>query len=514
MKDFCKKSPNNSINILKINLTKGFNMVSPKSDAEEFLAEKQNKTRNYCDYNFKEQSPGAIWNNCLQIIKDNVNESVYNTWFAPISAVSLDNNTLTVSVPSQFFCEWIEAHYYDLLQTTLRKVIGNEIKLKYSIEGAQISCDNTVMQVPAFKYAPNAKPKVIKEIKSAGKLEMFNSKLNPAYTFESMIIGESNQLAVSASESVVEDLTKTRYNPFFIYGNTGLGKTHLASAIGNKINQKYPNLKVLYTNSENFSIDYVNAVKSDKVHEFKTYYQSIDVLIVDDIQFLASRSKTQDTFFHIYNALRQMGKQIIIASDKPPKDVKNIDERLISRFQWGLTVQIQPPDQQMRMEILKKKSENEGIELSNEVCDYIARNVTSSIRELEGTLITMLARHTFDSREINLELAREIIEGIANVQDRPLTVDIIKETVSEYYQLAVENMESTSRKHQIVLARQMAMYLIKELMHLPLKKIGSEFGGKDHTTVMHSCQTIENYLQLDKTVKASYEFIKNKLLNR
>ncbi len=493
-------------------------MVSKIQDADELLkSEKKNNRILENDLAFEDKKLSEIWKHCIDIIKDNVNESVYNTWFAPILAVSLNNNILTLKVPSQFFYEWIEAHYSNLLQLTLKQIIGEEVKLKYRIDGATIDEKSNIVEeinLPAQKYVPNAKPKLSKENKTIEKSDSFISKLNPAYSFESMIVGDSNQLAVSVAESLVDDLTKTRFNPFFIYGNTGLGKTHLATAIGNRINQKYPNLKVLYTNSENFSIEYVNSVQNNTVNDFKKQYQSLDVLILDDVQFMASRSKTQDTFFHIYNSLQQMGKQIIIASDKPPKDVKNIEERLISRFQCGLTVQMQSPDKEMRMAILKKKSENEGISLPEDVCEYIAQNVTSSIRELEGTLITMMARHIFSNREINLELAREIIEGIANIQDRPLTVEVINETVSDYYKISIESMESKSRKHEIVLARQMSMYLIKEFLHLPLKKIGSIFGGKDHTTVMHSCQTIENYLQLDKTVKASYEFIKSKLINR
>lgn len=495
-------------------------MVSDFQDTNQLLddieisnkIDERTRTREAKDAN-------GIWNMCLQIIKDNVNDSVFKTWFAPLSAIDFANDVLTVVVPTQFFCEWLDGHYSDLIQTTLRETIGENAKLKYRIEvpeAKQISEDTPKMQLPAFKYTSNPKPSLHGEAAQVNKQQKatINSNLNPAYSFENMIVGDCNQLAISAAESIADDLRKTRYNPFFIYGNTGLGKTHLASAVGNKIKQMHPNLKVLYTNSENFSIDFVNAIKNDSIHEFKMLYQSLDVLIIDDIQFMAQRNKIQDTFFHIYNALREAGKQIIIASDKPPKDVKNIDDRLISRFQWGLTVQIQAPDQEMRMEILRRKSENEGIELSEDVCDYIARNVTSSVRELEGTLITLLAKHTFDNRAINLDLAREIVEGIANIQDRPLSVEVIKEMVANYYKLSIESMESKSRKHEIVLARQMSMYLIKELLRLPLKKIGSVFGGKDHTTVMHSCQTIENYLQLDKTVRASYEFIKNKLINR
>lgn len=464
----------------------------------------------------KDKVAEAYWNKCLNIIKDNVNESVFSTWFKPISAFEYAEDQLTVRVPSQFFCEWIEGHYYSLLQKTIFEVLGDSAKLKYYIDVTHGDQNTQTIKLPAFKYppAPSSVPTFSANKQLKDEIEIFKSNLNPCYTFENMINGDSNQLAVSAATAVAQNPGGTRFNPLFIYGNTGLGKTHLASAIGNMIISKDSKKKVLYTNSENFSIEFVNAIKNDKVHEFKNYYQSIDVLIVDDIQFLASRSKTQDNFFHIFNSMHQSGKQIIIASDKAPKDIKNIDERLISRFQWGLTVDIQAPDLEMRMAILYKKSEDEGIDLPFDVCEYIARHVTSSVRELEGTLITLLAKHTFDNKDINLQLAKEITDGIAIVEDRPLTVELIKEKVAAFYNLSTEIIESKSRKHEIALARQMAIFLTKQLTPMSLKSIGAAFGGRDHSTIMHSCQTIENYLVIDKSVRHSHETLKKQLENR
>ena len=300
----------------------------------------------------------------------------------------------------------------------------------------------------------------------------------------------------------------------FIYGKTGIGKTHIASAAGNAIAERFPNKTILYTNSENFSIEYVNAIKQNKINEFKELYQSIDVLIIDDIQFLATRTKTQNSFFHIFNALHQQKKQLIIVADRPPKEIEQFDDRLISRFQWGLTVGIGEPDLEMRKAILKSKSEAEGVELPDDVLDLIARNVTSSVRELEGFLITLFARRTFDNREIDVPFTEEIIRGIAKIEDRPITPDLIIDTVSEFYNISIETIKSNSRKHEIALARQMAIYLIKEFTKLPLKAIGQEFGGRDHTTIMHSCRAIDDYLMFDKSVRKSYDKIKSQLANR
>ncbi len=464
----------------------------------------------------KDKVAEAYWNKCLNIIQDNVSDSVFSTWFKPIAALEFNNEQLTVRVPSQFFCEWIEGHYYSLLQKTIFEVLGDSAKLKYYIDVTNGESNTQTIKLPAFKYppAPSSVPTFSASKQLKKEPEPFKSNLNPCYTFDNIINGDSNQLAVSAASAVANKPGGTRFNPLVIYGNTGLGKTHLASAIGNRIITADISKKVLYTNSENFSIEFVNAIKNDKVSEFKNYYQSIDVLIVDDIQFLASRTKTQDNFFHIFNSMHQSGKQIIIASDKAPKDIKNIDERLISRFQWGLTVDIQAPDLEMRMAILYKKSEDEGIELPFDVCEYIARHVTSSVRELEGTLITLLAKHTFDNKDINLNLAKEIIDGIAIIEDRPLTIDLIKERVSSFYNLSVQIIESKSRKHEIALARQMSIFLAKQLTPLSLKAIGAAFGGRDHSTVMHSCQTIENYLVVDKNIRNSYEILKKQLENR
>lgn len=458
----------------------------------------------------------TYWNKCLNIIKDNVSGSVFSTWFEPIKALSYHNELLTVKVPSQFFCEWIEGHYYSLLQKTIFEVLGEGAKVKYHIDVAKDVPVSDSITLPAFKYPPSNLQinSAFAPAVSSQAAEPMCTNLNARYTFENLVVGESNQLAISAANAVANNPGGTRFNPLFIYGNAGLGKTHISEAIGNHIAQKNKRLKVRYITTDEFTIEFVNAIHNNKINDFKSLYRSVDVLIIDDIQFLTSKEKTQDNFFHIFNALHQLGKQIVLTSDKPPKDLKDIDERLISRFQWGLTVDVQQPDLEMRIALLNKKAEDEGIDLPYEVSEFIARHVTSNIRELEGTLITMLAKHTFDRKEINLSLAKEIVEGIAIIEDRPLTIDIIKEKVAKFYNISVEIMESKTRKHEIALARQMSMFLAKQMTELSLKGIGSHFGGRDHSTVMHSCQTIENYLVIDKTVKNAYEMIKKQLETR
>lgn len=454
---------------------------------------------------------GAYWARCLEIIRDNVDKSAFVTWFKPISAIEYKNSELTIRMPSQFFCEWIEEHYYSLLQKTISEVLGEGTKLKYFVDVAHTDTSTQSIKLPAFKYPPTPPATSGIQSKSHAAADSYNTNLHPAYTFDSFVAGESNQLAYSAAKAVAEKPGKTRFNPLFIYGKTGLGKTHLVSAIGNEIVRTNNKLRVMYTSSENFSIEFVNSIKNNKPHEFKNFYQSFDVLIIDDIQFLAGRDKTQDNFFHIFNSIHSAGGQIVIVSDKSPKEIQDIDARLISRFQWGLVVDIPAPDLEMRMALLFKKSEAEGIELPNDVCEYVAKNVTTSVRELEGVLISLMAKHTFDDREINLELAREVVKNnIAVPENNTPTVDTIKDAVAAYYNLSPQLLESKSRKHEIALARQMAIYLTKEFLPLPLKAIGKEFGGRDHSTILHSCQAIENYLALDKSVNEAYNAIKEK----
>ncbi len=456
----------------------------------------------------KIQKPAtALWNKCLKIIKDNVNESVFKTWFKQIEALKWERNRLTLMVPSQFFIEWIEEHYYDLLKNTVMKVLGENAGIVYQIvidESSNDSLEERTIKVPGFKYNPKTNQNSLQFAEPKPE-PPFETNLQARYSFENFVTGDSNQLASSAAIAVAQKPGGTKFNPLVIYGDTGLGKTHLAQAIGNFIAHHSPKLRILFTNSEKFYFDFINAIQNNKVREFVNFYRSIDVLIVDDIQFFAGKGKTQDNFFHTFNALHQAGKQLIFTSDRPPRDLKDVDNRLISRFQWGLTVDVQPPDLEMRMAILQKKSLDEGIEIPFEIIEYLAKNVNSNVRDMEGTLISLIAKITLDKKQLSIELASEVINGHNRRDISPLSIEDIKLKVSTYYKLDAQILESKSRKHEIALARQMAIYLSKQLTRNSLKNIGQAFGGRDHSTVLHSCKTMENYLDTDRTVKSAYE---------
>lgn len=469
----------------------------------------------------------TLWARCLDIIRDNVSDQVFKTWFEQMRPASWDGAQLTVELPSHFFYEWLEEHYATLIHKTIQKVLGAKAKLQYRVvvEGGSSDVPTTVTlpggragsqpQLP-FESPTASAGTASKPITSAAKNHLvgthFPSFFNPRHTFDNFIRGESNQLATSAAMAVADNPGGTRYNPLVVYGPTGLGKTHLVQAIGNRVLQRNRNAKVLYTNSEKFTMEYINAIQTNRVPDFTNFYRSVDVLIVDDIQFLGGKEKTQDQFFHTFNALHQAGKQVVLTSDKQPKDLADVDERLISRFQWGLTADIQPPDYETRMAILMQKAEEEGLEIQGDLIEYIARNVTSSVREIEGCLISLLAKVTLDRRDLTLELAKEVVKSVTNSPtSRQLTIEDIKQEVSSYYNQTIDALSAKTRKHEVVLARQMCMYLAKKLTQMSLKSIGMHFGGRDHTTVLHSCQQIANYIDTDRKIRQDVEYLKKAL---
>lgn len=470
-------------------------------------------TKNDVAFHDVDEKAQVYWSKSLKIIKDNVSNQVFKTWFQPLKPLKWNNDILTVKVPSQFFCEWIEEHFYPLLQKTVSQVMGPKAKLQYQVvveKDSDPSEDRTI-KLPGLKQAPQSNQPSLSFSGSQAKAPTFSSYLNGRYTFDNFIEGESNQFAVSAGKAIAKEPGGTRFNPLVLYGGTGLGKTHLVQAIGNHIISKSRRSRVLYTTSERFTMEYISSIQNNKLNDFINYYRSIDALIVDDIQFFGGKEKTQDNFFHTFNALHQEGKQLVLTSDKAPRDLKDVDERLMSRFQWGLIVDIQPPDFEMRMAILQKKSEDEGIELPMDVVEYLARSITKSIRELEGALISLIAKVTLDRKYLTLALAKEVISGIRCSDPKPITIEDIKEEVVNYYKLSLELVESKSRKHEIALARQMAMYLAKKMTPSSLKTIGSYFGNRDHSTVLHSCQAIENYLVTDNNVKSAFETLSKQL---
>ncbi len=482
----------------------------------------------YNNYEAKE-----TWSECLKIIKENIPVITYNTWFLPLKPLELKNNKLKIQLPGNLFYDWIEEHYNTLINIAIKKVLGNDGQLDYIIVnepyedefhgknqqelpnpvGAEnISSINSKENIFKEKSQQSAMRDVPLSINRNVQLPEFETFLNPKYTFDNFIKGEGNQLARAAAGAISDNPGGTSFNPFFIYGGVGLGKTHLIQAIGNKIVENFTNKKVIYLSADHFTVEFVESIKNNKVNEFSNFYRSMDVLIIDDIQFLTGKEKTQDLFFHIFNTLHQSGKQIILSSDKPSKDLKGMDERLISRFHWGLMADIQPPDLETRIAILKKKTEDYGMSVSLNIIDYIANNITSNIRELEGCLIKLLANASLTSKEIDYELAKRTVREIStSKKPSNISVDLITSNVCEYLQVDENKVRDKTRKQEIVFARQLCMYFSKELTKMSLKNIGLHFGGRDHSTVIHACTTIEDLIGKDKSIKETVDTIKSKI---
>jgi len=442
-----------------------------------------------------------IWGDFLKEIKGNVTQMTFNTWFLPIKPLELSNSTIKVQLPSQFFWEWIDEHYKSLISKTMQNILGEQISLTYVISE----------EVEPKKTEKEIAPQVIENTKPVPPKQEHNAFLNYRYTFDNFIKGENNQLARAAATAISENPGGTSFNPLFLYGGVGLGKTHLMQAIGNKILEKFPDKRVIYLPSDIFTVQFVESIKSDKVNEFSGFYRSMDVLIIDDIQFLIGKEKTQDLFFHIFNTLHQARKQIVLSSDKPPKDLKGLDERLISRFQWGLSADIQSPDLETRIAILKKKSEDYGMLVSDEILEYIASSITSNIRELEGCLIKLLANSSLNSKDINLDLAKRTVKEIATDRKINISIDNITKTVCSALSIDENKLRDKTRKKEIVLARQLAMFFSKELTKSSLKTIGLHFGGRDHSTVIHSCNSIEQMQQEDSSIKTLVENLRSQI---
>ncbi len=444
--------------------------------------------------------PAVIWKECLKVIKDNVTLMTYNTWFLPVKPLELDGEILRVQLPSQFFWEWIDEHYNTLISKTIHQVLGPNAKLAYII--------NDDSDSPAQFIS---KPVVVNKIPEKSKQKNFEPHLNSRYTFGNFIKGEGNQLARAAAFAISDNPGGTSFNPLFIYGGVGLGKTHLIQASGNKILETFPDKKVIYLSSDTFTVDFVEAIQSNKINEFSNFYRGMDVLIIDDIQFLIGKEKTQDLFFHIFNTLHQSGKQIILSSDKPPKELRGLDDRLISRFQWGLSADIQPPELETRIAILKRKASDYGMNISSEILEYVASNITSNIRELEGCLIKLLAHASLNSVEIDFELAKKIVREIATDRKVTVTVENITKIICTYLNIAENKIRDKTRKKEIVLARQLAMYFSKELTKSSLKSIGLQFGGRDHSTVIHACNSVEKSIVSDPSMKDLVKAIRTQI---
>ena len=535
-----------------------------------------------------DESAEHVWDECLDIIRDNVRRQSYKTWFEPLEAQSLTEEdgrkNLTIQLPSRFYYEWLEEHYFSLLRKTVTKVLGKNGRLLYDVvieqEDPDAPNEGASMELPARRPdeetpsaasdspnqsspsqqephtppadssephdssspeapdrpAPSSSPSAGDPVPQESPVQHSNpteeqspppvqnpfaipgiqdanidSQLNESYTFERFIEGDCNELARSAAWTIAQEPGGTSFNPYLIYGGVGLGKTHLIQAVGNYVTSHLSDKTVLYVSSERFTTEFVQSIQQNRINEFSMFYRQVDVLIVDDVQFFSGKEKTQEEFFHIFNALHQAGKQIVLSADRPPRDIEGIEERLLSRFQWGLSADVQPPGFDTRVEILERKAADDGIDLSSDVIEFIAHNVKSNIRELEGALIRLLAHSTLHQRDLDLTLAKEVLHDLMEEKQPSLTIEDIQRIVCEYLNIDEERVRSKTRKREVVRARQIAMYFCKRLTQNSLKTIGLHFGGRDHSTVIHANNTVEDRMEDDEQFHNTVEEIERKI---
>lgn len=470
----------------------------------------------------------TIWSNCLKIIRDNINDHSFRTWFEPIKPVKIDNNILTIQVPSPFYYEWLEEHYIDLLRKTIKKELGANGQLEYNIIMDRNHGNNEPLEMKlpstnkkALKNTPVSIPIDINKGKSKDIPNPFaipglkkiniNPQLVETFSFDNFIEGDCNRLARSAGFAVANNPGKTAFNPLLIYSSTGLGKTHLSHAIGIQTKNLHPEKTVLYVQTEQFINQFIDAVKNNSMNDFVHFYQMIDMLIMDDIHALSNKLKTQDVFFHIFNHLHQKGNQLIITSDKPPVEFQGIEPRLLSRFKWGLAADLQQPDLETRIAIIEKKLYNNGSTMPQEVIEHLAYSISTNVRELEGALISLLAQSSLNKKEITIDLAKKMIEKFVKNTTREVTIDYIQKIVADYFNITVDHLLSKSRKREVVQARQIAMFFSKKLTKQSLASIGLQTGSKDHATVLHACKTVNDLMETDKQFKKYVSEIDKKI---
>lgn len=452
-----------------------------------------------------EESAHITWERCLRIIRSNIDENNYKTWFVPIQIVSYNEGTLRFGLPSKFFYDFLVEHFGKLIVAAVKHVFGTDTKLEYCILDKSRSSEGKETHDIGSTHAKTAKKKKTAEAETVSDEEEYqdlNPQLNYNYSFDNFVEGVSNKLPRSVGQAIAEHPKQSTFNPLFIYGPSGVGKTHLVNAIGGKIKELHPTKRVLYVAAHLFQVQYTDSVRKNTVNDFINFYQTIDVLIIDDVQEFASLNKTQNTFFHIFNHLHQNGRQLILTSDRPPSALQGMEERLLTRFKWGLLAELEKPNEELRRDILENKIRREGLKIPKDVIAYISENVSDSVRELEGVVNSLMAHSVVLNRDIDLNLAKQILKRSVKTDKEPITIERILNVVCEYFNVSIDDVMSPSRKQPIVQARQVAMYLASKYTKLSSARIGVFIGNRNHATVLHSCKTVEDTLHVDKAFKA------------
>ena len=462
-----------------------------------------------------QQESKLMWEDCLTVIKDIVPQAAYEAWFKPIIPISYEDRKFTIQVPSQFFYEYLEEKYVNILKMTLNRVFGEGTTLKYRVmvsgQTKKINGSSVTYPGEEAKNMPSHTPNKIDATKAPGPFKVasqdLDSQLNPRYNFKNFFEGESNKLVRAVSEKIASDPGKTAFNPLFIYGPSGVGKTHICHAIGVKILELFPEKRALYVSSNLFRLQYTDAVRKNITNDFLSFYQSIDILILDDIHELIGLTKTQEIFFQIFNNLHQLGKQLVLTCDRAPVDLQGMEERLISRLKWGMTAQIERPDIELRKKILRNKINHEGLEIPEDVFNFIADNVTENIRDIEGILVSLMANSVIANKEIDINLARQVISQTVRLEKKLLTIKKIQEIVCRYFNIDEALIQTPSRKREIVQARQITMFLAKKYTESSFAHIGKIVGGKDHATVLHACKTVKDQIEISRTFRSTMDAI-------
>ncbi len=467
-----------------------------------------------------ENDPVVLWKRCLSIIRDNVPETTYRTWFEPIVPLKYEDKAMTIGVPSPFFYEFLEEKFVDLLRAALYKEIGEGTQLMYCV--LTDKTNHITVEMEGSKRSPAVPVQPIREGNKAPTPmqapapQDLDPQLNPKYNFENFIVGTSNELARSVGENIAQNPGRTTFNPLFLHGASGVGKTHLTNAIGTRIKEIYPEKRVLYVSAHLLQVQYTDSVRTNHFNDFIQFYQTIDVLIIDDIQEFAGLTKTQNTFFHIFNHLHQNGKQLILTSDRPPVALQGMEDRLLTRFKWGLVAELEKPDLELRKNILRNKIHRDGLSIPERVIDYIADNVNEGVRELEGIINSLLAQSIVFKRDIDLDLAERIVRKsvIRSNENKPITIEEIIQKVCAHYEIEEPTIHTKTRKREVVQVRQIAMYLAKKHTEASSAKIGQLIGNRDHATVLHACKQVKDLIGVDKAFKSDLEEIEASLKRR